>query len=108
MTASATPASPPRFRRADLYVMLGSWQSWAILRHFATGEGYTTLGDVATAIGLSRFAARQQLMRLVKVGVLTKGTNKIYKLRAGLQPDRSVPVLDFGHCLLRLDHPNPE
>ena len=99
---------PPAFRRADLYVALGSWQSWRIMSYLATGDGFATISDIAPLIGSRGNAARKQLNRLVDVGILTRGRNKVYKLRAGVQPDRSVPVLDFGHCLIRLNHPDPE
>ncbi len=109
MPATTTPPpAPPAFKRSDLFTMLGSWQSWWILMYLAKGEGYTTIGEIAPIINTHRNAARKQLNRLVDVGVLTRGSNKIYKLRAGLQPDRSVPVLHFGHCVLHLDHPDPE
>ena len=108
MPVAATPSAPPAFKRAALFTMLGSWQSWWILMYLAKGEGYTTIGEIAPILNTSRDGARKQLNRLVASGILTRGSNKIYKLRAGLQPDRTVPVLDFGHCLLRLNHPDPE
>ncbi len=109
MATPATPtANPPAFRRADLLVTLGSWQRWRILHYMVTGDGHVTAGEIAGLLGISNSSGMKLLDRMVAAGILVRGNTRIYKMRAGLQPDRSVPHLEFGHALIRLDHPDPE
>ncbi len=110
MTEPAKAAvAPPAYRREDIFTTLGSRQSWAILYYMVTGDGHVTAGEIAGVLGgISNSAALKQLDRLVRAGILVRGNTRIYKMRAGLQPNRDVPHLDFGHALIRLDHPDPE
>jgi hypothetical protein len=36
-------------------------------------------------------------------GVVLQGRGKLYRLAPGFQPQPGQRVLDFGHCVLRLD-----
>jgi DNA-binding IclR family transcriptional regulator len=61
--------------------------------------------DLAKLIGCTVTAASKHAHVLAAAGIVMQGRGKLYRLVPGFQQQPSQRVLEFGHCLLRLDRP---
>ena len=101
-----SPASVPLPPRDKLISVLGSASKWTILAALCDGEPLGA-SDIAKLIGCTVSAASKHMRGLVEAGVVVQGRGSLYRLAPGFQPQPGQRVVDFGHCLLRLDLQRP-
>ena len=102
-TPASVPANPPLIPRKKLMAALGSESRWTIIQALAMGEpiGASELG---TIIGCTCTAASKHCAILIDAGIITQGRGRLYRIVPQFLPKPGAPrVLDFGHCLIRLD-----
>jgi DNA-binding transcriptional ArsR family regulator len=75
---------------------------WKMLREFCAGEP-RTIAEMAKVAGCSYDNASKHLAMLRKAGVVVQGRGRLNELAKQYLPVPGQPVVDFGHCLLRLD-----
>ena len=97
---SATPAAWPD--REKLVLALGSNTRWRMIGELTCGEA-RSIGELATAGGCSYDAAIKHLKLLRSAGLVSQGRGRLYQLVPQYLPTPGEPVVDFGHCLLRLN-----
>ena len=75
---------------------------WKMLKVMTCGEalGITELAEVS---GCSYENAIKHLQVLVQSGLVERGRGGGYQIVRQHLPTPGQPVVDFGHCLLRLD-----
>ena len=88
--------------RALLMAALNHPDRWVILKELAKGEPRMGI-ELAELIGKSRDATAKQMFMLCRAGLVTHQRNRTYSLAKQYLPQPGQQVLDFGHCLLRLD-----
>ena len=81
---------------------LGSPVRWKMLKELSGGEPRMVM-ELAKIIGCSRDAASKQLAVLRRAGAVVQGRGRLYSIPKQYLPQPGQPVVDFGHCLLRLD-----
>jgi len=97
------PASiQPLPNRALLATALGSDVRWQILKELSGGEPRMVM-ELAKVVGLSRDATSKQLAVLSRAGAVVQGRGRLYAIPKQYLPQPGQPIVDFGHCLLRLD-----
>jgi DNA-binding transcriptional ArsR family regulator len=75
---------------------------WRILRALCTGQGMTVT-EIADDLGLSMDMSSKHLKMLKDAGLIERKRNRLYYLNTAYQLAPGEPLLDFGHCVLRLD-----
>ena len=103
MNSYEIPASvQPLPDRALLAAALGNHDRWLILKELAKGEPRMTI-ELARLIGSSPDATAKQMFMLRRAGLVEQLYGKLYTIPKKYLPQPGQPVVDFGHCLLRLD-----
>lgn len=103
MNPTPIPASvQPLPDRALLATALGNDVRWTILKELSGGEPRMVM-ELAKIIGSSRDATSKQLAVLRRAGAVVQGRGRLYSIPKQYLPQPGQPVVDFGHCLLRLD-----
>jgi predicted transcriptional regulator len=97
-TAIATPLSDFKC----LASALGNPARWEMLKELSTGEP-RSIGELATAAGCQYDNAGRHLAVLRKAGLVVQGRGRLYQIPKQYLPTPGQPVVDYGHCLLRLD-----
>jgi DNA-binding transcriptional ArsR family regulator len=75
---------------------------WRMLRALCAGEGMTVT-ELAEVIGCSVDMSSKHLKMLNAAGLVVRKRNRLYTLTPAYKPVPGEPLLDFGHCVLRLD-----
>jgi DNA-binding MarR family transcriptional regulator len=75
---------------------------WKMLKELTCGEA-RTIDEMATVGGCRYDNASKHLARLVRAGLIVRGRGRLYQMAKQYLPTPGQPVVDFGHCLLRLD-----
>lgn len=75
---------------------------WRILRALCAGEGMTVT-ELAEDLGISVDMSSKHLKVLKDAGLIERKRNRLYRLTPAFQLAPGEPLLDFGHCVLRLD-----
>ena len=75
---------------------------WRMLKELTCGEA-RTVDELARAGGCSYDNASKHLVMMRKAGLVAQGRGRLYQLPKQYLPTPGQPVVDFGHCLLRLD-----
>ena len=75
---------------------------WRMLRALCAGEAMSVT-ELAEAIGCSVDMSSKHLKVLKNAGLIERKRNRLYTLTAAYQLAPGEPLLDFGHCVLRLD-----
>jgi hypothetical protein len=75
---------------------------WKMLKELTCGEP-RLIAELAAVGGCSYESAVKHLVVLQKAGLLERGRGGVYQLVRHYLPAPGQPVVDFGHCLLRLD-----
>jgi hypothetical protein len=75
---------------------------WKMLKTLTCGEALG-IAELAEVSGCSYANAIKHLQVLVQAGLLERGRGGGYQLVRQYLPTPGQPVVDFGHCLLRLD-----
>jgi predicted transcriptional regulator len=88
--------------RALLAAALAAESRWIILKELTKGEPRMTM-ELARLIGTSPDATAKQMIMLRRAGLVEQVYGKLYTIPKKYLPQPGQPVVDFGHCLLRLD-----
>ncbi len=75
---------------------------WKMLKELTCGEA-RTIAELAAVGGCSYESGVKHLGVLRKAGLVEQGRGGVYQLVRQYLPAPGQPVVDFGHCLLRLD-----
>jgi len=81
---------------------LGHRTRWKMLKELTCGEP-RTITELAKVAGCGYDNASQHLARLFHGGLVERGRGRLYQIPKQYIPTPGQPVLDYGHCLLRLD-----
>ena len=81
---------------------IGHVTRWKMLRELTAGEA-RSIAELAVAGGCSYESAVKHLVVLRKAGLVVQGRGRLYQIQKHHLPMPGEPVVDFGHCLLRLD-----
>ena len=101
--APLTPSSYPLLNRDLLMRALANPARWTIMKLISTGEGIGP-GDLGRIFGCSGSAAKKHLEMLREAGICERGRSRTYRFVSRFQPPPGGPlVIDFGHCVVRLD-----
>ena len=89
----------------DLKLMAGvssHTTRWKMLKELTCGEA-RTIDEMAKVGGCSYESASKHLARMRQAGLVVQGRGRLYQIPKQYLPTPGQPVVDFGHCLLRLD-----
>ena len=75
---------------------------WKMLKELTCGEA-RTIAELTAVGGCSYASGVKHLQVLQRAGMLERGRGGVYQLVRQYLPTPGQPVVDFGHCLLRLD-----
>ena len=95
-------AVQPLPNRALVLAAIANESRWIILKELAKGEPRMTI-ELARLIGSSPDATAKQMIMLRRAGLVEQVYGKLYTIPKKYLPVPGQPVVDFGHCLLRLD-----
>lgn len=87
---------------ALLLVAISHIGRWKMLRELSLGEP-REISELANVAGCSYDMARKNLDVLVAAGITVKTRGRCFQLQKQYLPKPGEPVVNFGHCLLRLD-----
>jgi predicted transcriptional regulator len=97
------PASiQPLPNRALLAAALAQESRWVILKELSKGEPRMTI-ELARLIGTSPDATAKQMITFRRAGLVEQVYGRLYTIPKQYLPVPGQLVVDFGHCLLRLD-----
>ena len=85
-----------------LVTALSHTTRWKMLKELTCGEA-RTIDEMAKVGGCSYDNASKHLFRLLRAGLIVRGRGRLYQIPKQYLPTPGQPVVDFGHCLLRLD-----
>ena len=75
---------------------------WKMLKELTCGE-VRTIAELAVVGGCSYESGIKHLAVLRRAGLVEQGRGGVYQLVRQYLPKPGEAVVDFGHCLLRLD-----
>ena len=87
---------------AKLTSAIGSVPRWKMLKELSAGEP-RTIAELAKVAGYSYDNASQHLRQLYLAGLIARGRGHVYEIPKQYLSSPGQPVVDYGHCLLRLD-----
>ncbi len=96
------PAGMPLPDMELLITALGHSTRWKMLKELTCGEA-RTIDEMAKVGGVSYDNAAKHLARLVRGGLVVRGRGRLYQIPKQYLPTPGQPVVDYGHCLLRLE-----
>ena len=88
-----------------LITALGHSTRWKMLRELTCGEA-RTIDEMAKVAGCSYDNAAKHLAQLFRAGLVVRGRGRVYQMARHYLPTPGQPVVDCGHCVLRLDAAN--
>jgi len=97
---TATITSTMNFDR--MVIALGHKRRWKILKELSLGEP-RTISELAAVAGCGYDNAAQHLKLMRDAGLIIRGRGHLYQIPKQYLPSPGQPVVDYGHCLLRLD-----
>ena len=100
-----TPKTPIGTPLPDLKMLasaLGHTTRWKMLKELSAGEP-RTIDEMAKVAGCSYDNASKHLAMLRRAGLVVQGRGRLYQVPKQYLPTPGQPIVDFGHCLLRLD-----
>ena len=74
---------------------------WRMLKEMTCGEA-RSIAEMAEVGGVSYASAAKHLIVLCRAGLVTCGRGHLYQIHKPFLPAPGEPVVDFGHCVLRL------
>lgn len=87
----------------DLLILaLGNKTRWRLLKELTHGESRTLL-EMTKVCGCSYQNTSNHLALLRRTGIVAQGRGRLYFIPRQFLPEPGKPLLDFGHCLLRMD-----
>jgi len=75
---------------------------WKMLKELTCGEA-RTIAELAAVGGCSYESGIKHLAVLRRAGLVEQGRGGVYQLVRQYLPTPGEAVVDFGHCVLRLD-----
>jgi len=95
---------PPEFRPslAAVASALGEVKRWRILSELSVGEALM-VKELAERIGISADLTSRHLARMRVAGLVVSGRGRLYEIPKKYLPVPGQRIVDYGHCLLRLD-----
>jgi biotin operon repressor len=106
LTMPEIPAGFPLPDLGRLMTAIGHPMRWAILKVLADGTGYG-VPDLAPLIKCSNSNITKHLQILKNCGIVFRGRGNLYYIVGQYNPNPGAHLLEFGHCILRLD-PQPK
>jgi predicted transcriptional regulator len=100
------PAGFPLLERRAIFAALDNPVRIAILAVLHNGEGYG-VGDLAGLVKSSAPNVSKHLQAMKNAGLLYIGRGHLYYIQPAFNPSPNSGILDFGHCLLRLEVRHP-
>jgi biotin operon repressor len=97
----ADPARPLPDHKL-LVAALSHFVRWRMLRALSAGE-IMSVTELARVAGCSVDMSSKHLKILKAAGLVVQRPNRLYAIPPGCQPVAGEPLLDYGHCVLRLD-----
>jgi predicted transcriptional regulator len=97
-TATVNPL--PDWER--LVTVIGHKRRWKIMKELSAGEP-RTIAELAAVAGCGYDNASKHLALMRRAGLVVLGRGHLYQIPKQYLPTPGQPVVDFGHCLLRLD-----
>jgi hypothetical protein len=85
-----------------LTIVLGHAPRWKMLRELTSGEP-RTLVQLAQVSGCSYESTIKHMAVMRAAGVIEQRFGRLYNIPKQYLPAPGEPLVDFGHCLLRLD-----
>ena len=96
-----TTTNIPLLDRNRLITALSHDTRWRILKELSAGEPMM-VRELATRVGCSDTMASKHMAVLRDAGLVIC-RRQLYQLQPHHVPKPGEPIVDFGHCLLRLD-----
>jgi hypothetical protein len=103
-TPSNTPATP-RLPLKNVLSAISNTARWHILAILSRGEPMGS-SDLAPLIGCTPSGASNHLCVLRDAGIVVQGYGRLYRIQPQFLPTPGQPIMELGHCLLRLDQPD--
>ena len=75
---------------------------WKMLRELSAGEA-RSIDELAKVSGCAYANAARHLIVLRRAGLVVQGRGRLYQIPKQFLPAPGQPVVDYGHCRLRLD-----
>ena len=97
---TATATTMPDFERT--VIAIGHKRRWKILKELSAGEP-RTISELAAVAGCGYDNAAQHLKLMRNAGLVVSGRGHLYQIPKQYLPTPGQPVVDYGHCLLRLE-----
>ena len=101
-TSAVTPL--PDLER--LITAVGHSRRWKMLKEMSCGET-RTIDELAQVAGCSYDNAAKHIGRLFDAGVVVRARGRVYQIARQYLPVPGQAVVDFGHCVLRLNAGKP-
>ncbi len=95
-------AIPPLLNRNTFLTAMSSPQRWAILTAMCDGDSYCT-SDLMPVTGTDCSTTSRHLGVLADAGLIERKGLRLYRIPRRFIPVPGQKILDYGHCLLRLD-----
>ena len=103
-TLESAPTAAPA-QRPDIDQLIAALRHrnrWKMLKELCAGEP-RTIAELAKVAGCSYDNAAKHLAQLYRAGLVLRGRGRVYEMARQYLPTPGQPVVDIGHCLLRLD-----
>jgi predicted transcriptional regulator len=100
-----TPNAAPAESNRTLKLMaraLAHITRWKMLKELSTGET-RSIDEMAKASGCTYANAARHLIVLRRAGLVVQGRGRLYQIPRQHLPTPGQAVVDYRHCLLRLD-----
>jgi predicted transcriptional regulator len=81
---------------------LGHITRWKMLKELSGGEA-RSIDELAKVSGCTYANAAKHLISLRAAGLIVQGRGRLYNIPKQYLPSPGEAVVDYGHCLLRLD-----
>ena len=101
-SGSQPVSTPPRPSLEVIISVLGTLTRWQILSELSVGEPLAVM-EIAERIGSTPNLITQHMAGMRQAGLVVKGRNRLYQIPKQYLPVPGQRIVDFGHCLLRLD-----
>ncbi len=101
LSKKADPARPLPNHEL-LVAALSHFVRWRMLRALSAGE-IMSVTELARVAGCSVDMSSKHLKILKAAGLVVQRPNRLYAIPPACQPVPGEPLLDYGHCVLRLD-----
>ncbi len=75
---------------------------WQMLQELSAGEALM-VSELAQRAGCSDDMAGKHLATMRRAGLVVQGRGRLYQIAKHHLPTPGEPVVDFGHCVLRLN-----